>query len=113
MNNYIPGSRPGTERQTPKTYSIASLLLKGDEGAALANLYKGVAEKGANCESDPDKWTGDDLPTDREAQAMCSSCPMLKQCRDYAQKFQPAHGVWGGLVMGRDLEEIEKEEADG
>jgi WhiB family transcriptional regulator, redox-sensing transcriptional regulator len=31
------------------------------------------------------------------AKAICSSCPVLAQCRDYALMVREPHGIWGGL----------------
>lgn len=107
VSDSISGSRPGTERKAPKVYSLASLMSKPGEAADLAALYKGVAEKGANCEEDPDKWTGDDLPTAREAQAMCAGCECLNLCRTYAENNKPSHGVWAGKVYDEMGEEAE------
>lgn len=44
-------------------------------------------------------------PTDEEAVSMCSGCPLLKLCGDYATAAKPEWGVWAGKVYGRDLED--------
>jgi WhiB family transcriptional regulator, redox-sensing transcriptional regulator len=31
------------------------------------------------------------------AKAICRSCPVLTQCRDYALMMREPHGIWGGL----------------
>lgn len=35
-----------------------------------------------------------------EARAMCKSCPVKKDCLEYALEFPPAdmHGVWAGMT---------------
>lgn len=37
---------------------------------------------------------GDDL---RQAKAICRSCPVINECRDYAVPHRDLLGVWGGL----------------
>ena len=101
----IYGSRPGTERHAPKQYSLRSLMSGGEEAADLARLYEAVWDRGANCLDNPNPWTGDDLPTDREAQALCSGCAVREMCREFAEKHPQEHGVWGGYVFGREEEE--------
>jgi len=32
---------------------------------------------------------------EKAAKAICNSCPVMEQCRDYARK-NPEYGVWGG-----------------
>ncbi len=47
----------------------------------------------ANCRSeDPDFFT---LEVDKQRQ-ICSSCPVLRQCLDYALGSDPAPHMWGG-----------------
>ena len=31
------------------------------------------------------------------AKAICRSCPVLTQCREYALMVREPHGIWGGL----------------
>lgn len=33
-----------------------------------------------------------------KAKALCLTCPVLAQCRDYALSIDERHGVWGGLT---------------
>jgi len=54
---------------------------------------------------DPELFTGEETPVNRhismnKAVAICSTCPVMEQCRDYAMRLAeqgPIHGVWGGL----------------
>ena len=105
IGDLIGGSRPGTERKTPKQYSLRTLLSGPEEAADLAELWELANEKGANCHVDPEAWVADELPTPRAAQAMCASCPIIAQCRAYAEKHNPACGVWGGVPYNRLEEE--------
>lgn len=92
---HIPGSRPGSDRKKPRIYSLASLEMKNDEATALKNLYKKVWTDGANC-LDDERFTSDRQMTPAEAQRACAGCPALALCREYAENYPPAHGVWGG-----------------
>lgn len=83
----------GYLQQTPR----ASKLLK--------QLWTEAPVQGAPCVGRSDQWTSDDLPTDREAQLMCSTCDILELCRSYADEAHPAWGVLGGRVYGRNLDE--------
>lgn len=84
--------------QTPKAARLLKVLWSGD----------------AKCAGEPEKFTSDDLPSDREAQLACSSCAMLEVCREYAEEAHPAHGIWGGRVYGRNLKAaMEEGESDG
>ena len=35
---------------------------------------------------------------EREAKALCASCPVMMQCRAHALKVREPFGVWGGLT---------------
>lgn len=83
-------------------------LQQTSRAAKLLSVLWSAPEK--NCTTDPDKWTSDELPTDREAQLMCSGCPLLVHCQEYADEAHPAWGVFGGRVYGRRLAEAMKEE---
>ena len=34
---------------------------------------------------------------EREAKAICRSCPVREECLGYALRIQEPHGIWGGL----------------
>ncbi|APU16705.1 MULTISPECIES: WhiB family transcriptional regulator [Actinoalloteichus] len=38
------------------------------------------------------------------AKAICRSCPVLTQCREYALTSQEAYGVWGAMGEGERRE---------
>lgn len=116
----IPGWRPGTERTVSKQYSVKSLELKPNAAKAQADLYKAVWDatdkfavgKGpaVPCVLNPEPYTSDELPTDREAAFLCASCPVKDLCRDYAESSHAAWGVYAGEVRGRALAEAMKED---
>ena len=35
------------------------------------------------------------------AVSICSDCPVTKECKDYANKHDIEHGIWGGLGARR------------
>lgn len=37
------------------------------------------------------------LERERRAKEICSDCPVVAECLDYALSIQEPHGVWGGL----------------
>ena len=37
------------------------------------------------------------LGREREAKAICASCPVERSCLDYALRIREPHGIWGGL----------------
>ncbi len=39
----------------------------------------------------------DRLERESAAKAICRSCPVLVQCREYALTVREPHGIWGGL----------------
>lgn len=53
-------------------------------------------QEGTCAQSDPDLWfsPGAEL----EAAMLCEACPVLEQCRVYAQGFTPKWGVIAGML---------------
>jgi WhiB family transcriptional regulator, redox-sensing transcriptional regulator len=39
----------------------------------------------------------DRLRRETAAKAICRSCPVLGECREYALMVREPHGIWGGL----------------
>lgn len=31
------------------------------------------------------------------AKAICATCPVIRECLEYALRIQEPHGIWGGL----------------
>lgn len=105
----IQGDPPKPDKQISTQY----LLQKPEAAQALTILRAGVRDKGANCVGKEEFFSGDALPSDRDAALACASCPVKDLCADYAEKAHVAYGVFAGKVYGRGLmEDLEKEEAD-
>lgn len=102
----IIGDRP-KDRQLSMSY-----LQQSHEAAKLLGELRVKAtdlKNPAKCLGKADQYSGDELPTDREAQIMCSGCPLVALCSEYAETAHVAHGVWGSRVYGRRLAEAMKE----
>lgn len=95
----IVGDRP-KDRQLSYTY----MQQDGKSAKLLTILRTEAVKQGANCVGKPEQWTGDELPTDREAQMMCAGCGVAKQCAEYRDAAHPAWGVWSSEVRGRKLQ---------
>lgn len=57
------------------------------------------------CADDPEAWTGDQLD-DQQVEAAChrcSTCPVLDECRAYAEALHPSIGVWAGRRYGKTI----------
>jgi WhiB family redox-sensing transcriptional regulator len=37
------------------------------------------------------------LDRERAAKAICKTCPVRRECLDYAVRIREPHGIWGGL----------------
>ena len=53
---------------------------------------------GAECVNhDPEVWF--EKSTERQAIAICETCPLITKCALYAIQQDEQHGVWGGLSV--------------
>lgn len=100
----IVGDRP-KDRQLSYTY----MQQDGKSAKLLTILRTEAVKQGANCLGKPEQWTGDELPTDREAQMACASCPVWDLCNSYREAAHPAWGNWAGVVKGRNLQKAMQE----
>jgi hypothetical protein len=57
-------------------------------------------------EYDPEWWfpieiggsrTWSRTPDAMKARAICATCPMITECRDYSLRFDTIYGIWAGL----------------
>lgn len=96
----IVGDRP-KDRQLSYTY----MQQDGKSAKLNTELRAAAVREGANCLNKWDVWDGDDMPTDREAQMLCASCPVFDLCKQYAEASHPAWTILAGKVYGRKLKE--------
>ena len=100
----------GDPPKPPRELSLGYLQQAPRASKLLKELWDRAPLEGAPCVGNAEKWTSDDLPTDREAQLMCSGCVMLELCKKYADESHVAYGVWGGEVHGRNLQKAINDE---
>ncbi|QDK01487.1 WhiB family transcription factor [Microbacterium phage LeeroyJenkins] len=95
----------------PRDRSLSYTYLQQDSRSAklLSELRTEAVNKGANCLGKPEQWTSDELPSDKDAQLMCASCPVFDLCKQYSEAAHPAWGVWATGVKGRKLKEAMEE----
>lgn len=57
------------------------------------------AEHGICQEVDPDLWFPEqgDRAANQKAKEICSECPVIAECREWAISSREPFGVWGGL----------------
>lgn len=64
----------------------------------------------SHCRRDDVDWEVFFEPSGREAasarrrreaiaKSLCSSCPVIRQCREHAVQFEEKHGIWGGMTV--------------
>ena len=42
------------------------------------------------------------------AKAICATCPVIEQCREYALRAQEPYGIWGGMTEEERREEVQR-----
>lgn len=102
----VRGYRVLGDRPKDRQLSLGYLQQDGRSAKLLAELRTRAVTEGANCVGRAEEFSGEELPSDREAQLMCSSCPLYSLCEQYRETAHPAWGVWGGHVKGRKLKEM-------
>lgn len=61
------------------------------------------------CSTEPDLWFSEDTDDRRKAKALCLTCPLMVECREYGKGQE--YGVWGGrLATQRSSREIAREQ---
>lgn len=99
---FIKGYRPQAERPKERQLSYDYMLQSEKASRTLQLLWK---TPGKNCEGRMEEYSGDEFPTDRQAERLCAGCPARALCETYATEAHPAWGLWGGKVRGRKLKE--------
>lgn len=106
----IRGYRIREVRKPDRELSYTYLQLSHDGAQAQTNLRESVAKNGANCVDKEEQFSGDELPSARDASLMCASCPSFNACEIYARLGRPAWGVHHGQVYGKGIMETVEEE---
>jgi hypothetical protein len=65
---------------------------------AYNRLALAMTETDPACKDD-DRYISDDVPAAVVA-PLCNVCPVLEQCRAYAQIEKPKGGIWAGTRYG-------------
>src|SRR5574343_6801 len=63
--------------------------------AEWAALQQQLLDADPLCRGDP-RWTSDDALERQEAAQMCIGCPLIEQCRAFADENREEFAVWGG-----------------
>lgn len=103
----IRGYRPLADRPKDRNLSMDYIMQTGPATKLLKILWDSPDK---NCAGREEEFSGDELPTDAEAQLMCAGCPLMQTCSEYQDEAHPSWGVWGGKVQGRKLEEAMRDE---
>jgi Transcription factor WhiB len=48
-----------------------------------------------------DWWLSEDLEMQEAAALACSTCPALRNCREYVEQWPEGGGVWAGILPPR------------
>lgn len=72
--------------------------MTGKENCVDPKIAQGNYELGTDSPTDPFvEPVADNMNTPQVyATVLCSGCPLLEQCRDYAMEAKEPHGIWGG-----------------
>lgn len=108
----VRGYRIVGDAPKQRELSFGYLQHSSEASRLLQELWSRAPVEGANCVGRTEEFSGDELPTDREAALLCAGCPLSSLCREYAESAHPAWGVLGGKVYGRNLAEAMKEESE-
>lgn len=118
MSEYgsVRGYRLTYEKKEDRQLSYGYMLQDARSSKLNQDLWRAAANPGdpAPCVGREDEFSGDTLPSDREAALMCAQCPLatFRLCGEWAEASHLAFGVAGGKVFGRKLEEILNEGED-
>ena len=106
----IPGYRVLGEPPKNRSLSYDYLQLGHEAARAEAHLRQAVTERGANCVGKEEFFSGETLPSERDAALACAGCPAFRECEVFLKLGGPGWGLWAGRVVGRGLmEDIEND----
>lgn len=91
----------------------SGIVVRPSAGEAWRRLLEVLNRGRSRCFGRHREYTDYDafnVPSPGRAAMMCTGCPMLKECNDYATIAKPGWGVYGGRVYGKDLAAVERRE---
>jgi WhiB family redox-sensing transcriptional regulator len=62
------------------------------------------------CDSDPELWFSDSKADKVKAKAICLTCPLLADCREYGKSQE--FGIWGGVEATPDGDRVSVAQLD-
>lgn len=65
-----------------------------------------IREEALCAQSDPDLWFEERTILAREAISICSQCPVMEECRQFAIDNDVDYGIWGGMTTAQRRREI-------
>lgn len=66
------------------------------------NPYYYMDYDGKGIEQDIDEYWRQTALSDDDCEALCTDCPLIKLCYDFAVANKETHGVWGGINFGAE-----------
>lgn len=66
----------------------------------LAEAIRNAEENPPCQETDPEAWflEQSDVGVSRRVKALCESCPVVKECGEFAIANHEQFGIWGGMT---------------
>lgn len=81
--------------------------------AELLNVEAEAWQADAVCaQTDPDSFYPARGGSTKAAKLVCSGCPVIEECLEFALEHEERHGVWGGLSE-RERRKIETDRRQG
>ncbi|MFJ7305906.1 WhiB family transcriptional regulator [Streptomyces sp. NPDC099088] len=78
---------PITRRRLPRYLTGLPSLTDWHQQAACAGIDTGLFFPAHRSQADA-------------AQTICRRCPVVRQCRDHAERLPEYFGIWGGMTAG-------------
>lgn len=60
-----------------------------------------IREESLCAQSDPELWFEEKTSLAREAISICSQCPVMEECRQFAIDNEVDYGIWGGMTTAQ------------
>ena len=70
----------------------------------ISSLF--ISEEALCAQSDPELWFEERTSLARDAISICSRCPVMEECRQFAIDNEIDHGIWGGMTAKQRRREI-------